>query len=70
MYECTLDGTRVRATGESGGVRSLGLLSLGPVQWCLVNSIGGSNYTFFDVAQGLVLITETLLLDRFCLVVS
>jgi len=37
---------------------------------CQVNSNGGSNYTFFDVAQGLVLVTETLFLDRFCLVVS
>jgi hypothetical protein len=37
---------------------------------CPVNSNGVSNYTFFDVAQGLVLVTETLFLDRFCLVVS
>jgi hypothetical protein len=35
---------------------------------CPVNSNGGSNYTFFDVAQGLVLVTKTLVLDRFCLV--
>jgi len=37
---------------------------------CPVNINGGSNYTFFDVALGLVLVTETLLLDMFCLVVS
>jgi len=35
-----------------------------------VNTNGGSNYTFFDVALGLVLVTETLFLGMFCLVVS